>query len=106
MRLWLGAAGAAAISVLSVPAMAEAETVRIIKADGASLDGEAPNDIEVVNRRSKIIFVDAFEFEQGLSGGPSGKVFQQNLIRVGEASRAEITVYRGGQKSSSRHTNR
>ncbi|MEO1405633.1 MAG: hypothetical protein AAFV54_03985, partial [Pseudomonadota bacterium] len=57
-----------------------AAAVHDLNADGASLDGEAPNGIEIVNRRSKIIFVDAFEFEQGLSGGRSGRVYQQNLI--------------------------
>ncbi|MEM7006007.1 MAG: hypothetical protein AAF498_08995 [Pseudomonadota bacterium] len=104
LRLWLGAVGAVLISVLTLPTTAEADEVRIIKADGALLDAETPDGITIVNRRSKIIFVDPAEFAAGHTDTASPRGYGPNLIRLGEAPESEIAVYRGGQLSSTRST--
>jgi len=106
LRLWLGAAGAVMISVLTIPAVAEAEDVRVVRADGALLDKPAPEGVAIVNRRSKIIFVDPFELSGGLAGGASERSLQRNLIRIGRSPRTKISVYRGGRLSPSRSTGR
>lgn len=102
LRVWIGAAAAALISILTVPGMAEAKDVRIVRADGAVVQGDVPAGITMVNRRSKFVFVDPAEFAPGLAGGPSEPAYRSNLYRVKTPRTKTITVYTGNRVSEAR----
>lgn len=97
IKLWLGAAGALVVSIVSLPALAEAGEVRILKGDGAEVEAPTPEGITVVNRRSKFVFVDPSEFSSAPLDSANDSISERNIIRIGEPQNTETVVYRGGR---------
>ncbi|MEM9668796.1 MAG: hypothetical protein AAF950_07700 [Pseudomonadota bacterium] len=102
IRLWMGAVGAAILAVMTVPLPAEAQTVRIIKGDGAQVLSVAPEGIKIVNRRAAFIIVDVSEIgtsdgDASLAGAPSRRALRSNHMRIDSGSVSDVQIYKGGR---------